>query len=167
MKTYGGVEVYLHNFDFGSRGEWSASRPKTSLGSVEKRNISCLCRESNPGRPARSPSLYSQSYPRSTFENNALWRLFGHKRDEVTREWRKLHNKEFQINNIIRTPVTVAEQSKVCTVFTRSEAGSWVRIPLTAWTFDVCACACVFLCLFTGTGLATSWSPVQGGLPTV
>jgi len=27
------------------------------------------------------------------FENRMLWRLFGPKRDEVLREWRKLHNK--------------------------------------------------------------------------
>ena len=28
------------------------------------------------------------------FENKVLRRLFGPKRDEVTREWRKLHNDE-------------------------------------------------------------------------
>ena len=28
------------------------------------------------------------------FENRVLGRIFGHKRDEVTREWRKLHNEE-------------------------------------------------------------------------
>jgi len=28
------------------------------------------------------------------FENRALRRIFGPKRDEVTREWRKLHNEE-------------------------------------------------------------------------
>jgi len=28
------------------------------------------------------------------FENRVLRRLFGPKRDEVTREWRKLHNEE-------------------------------------------------------------------------
>jgi hypothetical protein len=33
--------------------------------------------------------------------------------------------------------------------------------------FSVCACVCVFLCLCTGRGLATSWSPVQGVLPSV
>jgi len=26
------------------------------------------------------------------FENRVLWRIFGAKRDEVTGEWRKLHN---------------------------------------------------------------------------
>jgi hypothetical protein len=29
------------------------------------------------------------------FENRVLRRIFGPKRDEVTREWRRLHNKEF------------------------------------------------------------------------
>jgi hypothetical protein len=29
------------------------------------------------------------------FENRVLRRMFGPKRDEVTCEWRKLHNKEF------------------------------------------------------------------------
>jgi hypothetical protein len=29
------------------------------------------------------------------FENRMLRRVFGHKRDEVTGEWRKLHNEEF------------------------------------------------------------------------
>jgi hypothetical protein len=28
------------------------------------------------------------------FENRVLRRIFGRKRDEVTREWRKLHNEE-------------------------------------------------------------------------
>jgi hypothetical protein len=30
------------------------------------------------------------------FENRVLRRIFGHKRDEVTGEWRKLHNVELQ-----------------------------------------------------------------------
>ena len=29
------------------------------------------------------------------FENRALRKVFGPKRDEVTGEWRKLHNEEF------------------------------------------------------------------------
>jgi hypothetical protein len=28
------------------------------------------------------------------YEDKVLWRIFGSKRDEVTREWRKLHNEE-------------------------------------------------------------------------
>jgi hypothetical protein len=50
-----------------------------------------------------------------------------------------------------------------------TQPGSWVRIALRAWMFDVCVpaffCVCVLLCL--GRGLATSWSPVQGVLPSV
>jgi hypothetical protein len=44
------------------------------------------------------------------FENRVLRRLFGPKRDEVTREWIKLHNEEFRdlysspsINTIIKS----------------------------------------------------------------
>jgi hypothetical protein len=41
------------------------------------------------------------------FENRVLWRIFGPKRDEVTGEWRKLHNEElrdlYSSPSIIRT----------------------------------------------------------------
>jgi len=40
------------------------------------------------------------------FQNRVLRRIFGHKRDEVTGEWRKLHNEEikglYSSSNIIR-----------------------------------------------------------------
>ena len=40
------------------------------------------------------------------FENRVLRRIFGPKRDEVTRDWRKLHNEEFNylyfLPNIVR-----------------------------------------------------------------
>jgi len=36
------------------------------------------------------------------FENRVLSRLFGPKRDEVTREWRKLHNEE--LNDLYCSP---------------------------------------------------------------
>jgi hypothetical protein len=40
------------------------------------------------------------------FENRVLRRIFGHKRDEVTGEWRRIHNKELYalsfLPNIIR-----------------------------------------------------------------
>jgi len=32
------------------------------------------------------------------FENRVFWSIFGPKRDEVTGEWRKLHNEE--LNNL-------------------------------------------------------------------
>ena len=36
------------------------------------------------------------------FENRVLRRIFGSKRDEVTEEWRKLHNEEF--NDLYSSP---------------------------------------------------------------
>jgi hypothetical protein len=36
------------------------------------------------------------------FENRVLKRIFGQKRDEVTGEWRKLHNKE--LNDLYSSP---------------------------------------------------------------
>jgi hypothetical protein len=39
------------------------------------------------------------------FENRVLRRIFGRKRDEVTGEWRKLHNKE--INDLYSSPTIV------------------------------------------------------------
>jgi hypothetical protein len=32
--------------------------PRAGLDALEKRNLSCLCRELNPGRPVHSPLLY-------------------------------------------------------------------------------------------------------------
>jgi len=39
------------------------------------------------------------------FENMVLRRIFGPRRDEVTEEWRRLHNKE--INDLYSSPNTV------------------------------------------------------------
>ena len=40
------------------------------------------------------------------FENRVLWKIFGHRRDEVTGDWRKLHNEELSdlycSHNIVR-----------------------------------------------------------------
>jgi hypothetical protein len=52
-----------------------------------------------------SPTLREESRLR-VFENRVLRRIFGPKRDEVTGEWRRLHNKElyalYSSTNIIR-----------------------------------------------------------------
>ena len=39
------------------------------------------------------------------FENRVLRRIFGHKRDEVTGEWRELHNEE--LNDLYSSPSIV------------------------------------------------------------
>jgi hypothetical protein len=36
------------------------------------------------------------------FENRVLRRIFGHKRDEVTGKWRRLHNEE--LNDLYSSP---------------------------------------------------------------
>jgi hypothetical protein len=46
----------------------------------------------------------------SVFENRALRRIFGRKRDEVTGEWRKLHNKE--LNNPYSSPNIVRVKNR-------------------------------------------------------
>jgi hypothetical protein len=64
-------------------------------------------------------------------------------------------------------PVTVAEGSKAWTVFARSKAGIVSSNPtqgMDVWCMCL-FCVCVVLCL--GRGLATSWSLLQGVLPSV
>jgi hypothetical protein len=41
------------------------------------------------------------------FENRVLRRIFGHRRDEVTGEWRKLHNEE--LHNLYSFPDIVRQ----------------------------------------------------------
>ena len=41
------------------------------------------------------------------FENGVLRRIFGPKKDEVTREWRKLHNEE--LNDLYSSPNIVRD----------------------------------------------------------
>jgi hypothetical protein len=45
------------------------------------------------GRETWSLTLREEHIPK-VFENRVLWRIFGPRRDEVTGEWRKLHNEE-------------------------------------------------------------------------
>jgi hypothetical protein len=42
-----------------------------------------------------SPTL-REEHRREVFENRVLRRIFGPKRDEVTGDWRKLHNEELR-----------------------------------------------------------------------
>jgi hypothetical protein len=67
---------------------------------------------------------------------------------------------------IDQLPITVAARSEAWTVFARSNTGV-VGSSLT-WGMDACVrlfCVCVILGV--GSGLTTSWSPVQEVLPTV
>jgi hypothetical protein len=43
-----------------------------------------------------SPTLKEERKLR-VFENMVLWRIFGSRRDEVTGEWRRLHNEELNV----------------------------------------------------------------------
>jgi hypothetical protein len=55
------------------RGDWVG--PRTGLDGMVYSNISCLCRESNPGRPTPDPSLYRLSYPgsyRELYKTNTI-----------------------------------------------------------------------------------------------
>jgi hypothetical protein len=63
-------------------------------------------------------------------------------------------------------PITVAAPSKAWIFLARSNAVIVGSKPTQG--MDVCVrlfCVCVVLCV--GSGLATSWSPVQGDIPTV
>jgi hypothetical protein len=88
-------------------------------------------------------------------------------RCSITDVWLCLHYSGFQPSchyihqPHCNRPVTVPERSKPCTVFARSEAG----IVGSNWCVCSFFCVCVVLCL--GRSLATSWSPVQGVLPSV
>jgi hypothetical protein len=64
-------------------------------------------------------------------------------------------------------PVTVAKRSRHVLSSLARKPGSWVRIPHKAWMFGVCMSLICIWVLCLGTGLATSWSPVQGVLPPV
>jgi hypothetical protein len=49
------------------------------------------------------------------FENRVLRKPFGHKRDEVTREWRKLHNVELNdLKSLPGDPMKKNEIDSAC-----------------------------------------------------
>ena len=51
------------------------------------------------------PGVLREKRGLRVFDNMVLSCIFGPKRDEVTREWRKLHNDE--LNDLYRSPNTV------------------------------------------------------------
>jgi hypothetical protein len=59
------------------------------------------------------------------FENRVLRRVFGPKRDEVTGEWRKLHNEElndlYSLPNIVRVVKIEKKMGGVCGTYGRGE----------------------------------------------
>jgi hypothetical protein len=55
-------------------------------------------------REARSPTLREEHRLR-VFENRALRRILGPKRDKVTESWRKLHNDK--LNNLYSSPCII------------------------------------------------------------
>jgi hypothetical protein len=71
MKTCGGVEVQLHlgtrwRCQLHARGKsprYPLGGPQSCSGRCREEKISCPCRRSNHGRPARSPSLYRLRFP--------------------------------------------------------------------------------------------------------
>jgi hypothetical protein len=77
------------------------------------------------------------------FENTVLRRIFGPKRDEVTGEWRKLHNEE--LHNLYSSPdiirksqVKVNEVGEACSMHGRREKsvqgfGGKARRKKTTW----------------------------------
>jgi hypothetical protein len=61
------------------------------------------------GSEAWSLTLWEERRP-EVFENRVLRRVFGTKRDEVTGEWRKLHNEE--LNDLYSLPSIVRVENQ-------------------------------------------------------
>jgi hypothetical protein len=51
--------------------------------------------------------MLREEYRLRVLENRVLRRIFGPKRDEVTGEWRKLHNEE--VHNLYSSPDTIRQ----------------------------------------------------------
>jgi hypothetical protein len=55
------------------------------------------------------------------FENRMLRRIFGPKRDEVTRDWRKLHNEE--LHNLYSSPNIMIKSRRMRSVWNVARMG--------------------------------------------
>jgi hypothetical protein len=53
----------------------------------------------------------------SVFENRVLWRIFGPKRDEVTEEWRRLHNEKLYALDSSTDQIKKIEMGRVCSMY--------------------------------------------------
>jgi hypothetical protein len=56
----------------------------------------------------------------------------------------------------VPSTIIVPARSKASNIFARSNAGSWVRIPLKPWMS-----VCLYSVFVLGSGLVMGWSPVQ------
>jgi hypothetical protein len=125
----------------------------------------------------------------SVFENRVLRKIFGPKRDEVTGEWRKLHNEELSDRYCLPTNVRVIKSRRMRWaghvarmeerkgVFTGCWWGSLrerdhLKYPgldgsiILKRIFRKCVCVCVCVCVWGGGhGLTrSSWLRIGGGL---
>ena len=62
----------------------------------------------------------SEKHRLMVFENKVLRKIFGAKRDEITGEWRKLHNAElhtlYSLPNIIRN-LKSRQMGRICSMY--------------------------------------------------
>ena len=69
---------------------------------------------------------------RRVFENKVLRRIFGPKMEEVTGEWRKLHNKELHVlyfsPNIIRVIKSRRQVGRACSTKGDSSSAYWILV---------------------------------------
>jgi hypothetical protein len=61
-----------------------------------------------------------EEYKRRVFENRVLRRIFGPKRDKVTGEWRRPHNKELYVLYSLPNTMQVIKPKKTATGGARS-----------------------------------------------
>jgi hypothetical protein len=156
VKTYGGVEYSSTIFLTSTvdAGEWSASRPcnftrgvrtsvthwiggwmgpRVRLDAVEKRKM-LQCRESNPCRPARSPT---RRVVERYYGTAQLWTHRGSLHIFVRRDWRKLQKTSVRIMGVPAKTATQPLSAQVpCNVYLPCEllATRWKHREENHWT---------------------------------